>query len=32
MCCVYVAMRVSEELDVWPEAVQRHRVWVGLIF
>ena len=30
-CVAYMfAMRVSEELDVWPEVQQRHRVWVGL--
>jgi 8-oxo-dGTP pyrophosphatase MutT (NUDIX family) len=29
-CIAYMfAMRVSEELNVWPEAQQRHRVWVG---
>jgi len=32
-CIAYMfAMRVSEELTVWPEAQQRFRVWVGFSF
>jgi diphosphoinositol-polyphosphate diphosphatase len=32
-CVAYMfAMRVSEELDVWPEAQQRHRVWVSRFY